>query len=291
MRDTHAGCAPDEPTTPGSTPIELAHERLQAYNEVLIAQTEMLLEQQAHIRATCDELARFNAAKDEILQLVSHELRTPLAVAKNSLSILARGLPGALNPEQERFVAMGLGALDDLRRILDEILNWQKLEAGRALCELAADDVGEPLRQELAEIAPALEAKAIGLDVSLGSEPLRARIDRRKFGQALRALLSNAEKFTPPGGRVMVAAQAAAGEIRVAITNTGAGIPSAQRARVFEAFVQLGDGLTRSVGGSGLGLTICKRIVEDGHGGRIAIEGPEDGEVTVAIALPGLDEA
>jgi signal transduction histidine kinase len=279
-------CSLPRPDGPPDTPdLRRANERLQAYNEVLRAQTDMLLEQREELRTAYDELARAAAAKDELLGLVSHELRTPLAIVKNGLAILKKGHAGPVTPQQAHFIAMGLDALRGLDRILDDILDWQKLLAGNALCEPVPGDLRAALAEAVARFGPLLASRGLAF-VHEAPEPLPARFDHGRLVQVLQNLLSNAAKFTPAGGRIELSASRDADGPRIEVRDDGPGIPPAERGRIFEPFVQLDGGLTRETAGTGLGLAICKKIVETGHGGRLWVQDSPGGGATFAIALP-----
>jgi signal transduction histidine kinase len=268
-----------------------ANERLQAYNDVLLAQTEMLLEQHDEIRAANQELARINEAKDELLGLVSHELRTPLAIIKNGLVILQKQHAGPLTPDQTRFVTLGLGATNELARILDDILDWQKLMAGKALCEPVQGDLNSLLEETVSVHSAIFEAAKITLEYQRCPTPLIACFDPGRIRQVLYNLLSNAAKFASATGRVCLIATSEPGEVRVAVVDDGPGIPAQERDRVFEPFVQLDSGRTRAVAGTGLGLSICKKIIENGHGGRISVYDSEGGGATLEFAIPRVKRA
>jgi signal transduction histidine kinase len=136
--------------------------------------------------------------------------------------------------------------------------------------------------------SPAFAERGIQVDVDLAAEPLTAKFDRDRLAQVLLNLLSNAAKFTPEGGRVTVrgGCDAETNTVRLAVADTGVGIPRADFPRIFEKFVQADASLTRQVGGTGLGLSICKTIVEGTHGGRLWVESTEGVGTTFHLALP-----
>lgn len=223
--------------------------------------------------------------KDEFVGIVSHELRTPLTAIRGSLGLLASGTLGELPPRGQRMLEIASASSDRLVRLINDILDVERLRAGRL-----------PLHAEPLLLAPALtqayeafqdQASELGVVLSL-QDPgeLLALADPDRLAQVLGNLLGNALKFTPTGGRVILAARSAGPDsIEIAIADEGRGIPAAQLQSVFERFNQVDPSDTRDKGGTGLGLAICRAIVEL-HGGRIWAESAPELGSTFRFTLP-----
>lgn len=231
------------------------------------------------------ELQRLDAAKDEFVSTVSHELRTPLTAILNAASILQKPQAGALTDVQARFVGLLAEQANRLNRLVDDLLDLQKIETGNQSFRLEPLDVRGLVREVVGSYAHVLETRRLGLSLALGDEPLVARAEAETLGRVLLNLLSNAAKFTPEGGHVTVRAGREGAMVTLTVEDTGAGIPEADLERVFQKFARVDGSLTRQVGGTGLGLSICKQIIEQGHGGRIWATRPACG-TALHVALP-----
>ena len=221
--------------------------------------------------------------KNTFIATASHELRTPLTSMRVALALLDEGTVGALDAESRELIGIAHRHCERLVRLADDMLDIQKIEAG----VLALDRVRQPVRPLLDEAVLAMRPLARERGVALacagagadGMEPV-ADVDRDRLLQVLTNLLSNAIKFSPPGSAASVSAAALPDGVRIVVADQGRGIPEAFRARLFQRFAHQGSG-----GGSGLGLSICKGIVEQ-HGGRIAVASEEGRGTTFVIDLP-----
>ena len=216
-----------------------------------------------------EEAERSNKFKDQFLSTMSHELRTPLNAVLGFSDLLADGRYGALNDRQQRYVSHIHAGGKHLLKLISDILDLSKIEAGRM--ELAREDVivESAFAEVISALYPLAEKKSQTLLPQV--EPLlHVHADGMRFKQALMNLVGNAIKFTPEGGRIELAARKVDDKVRVEVRDNGPGIPSEQQQRNFEAFVRLSQ--TGSVTeGTGLGLAITSRLVEL-HGGRLGIE-------------------
>ena len=216
------------------------------------------------------ELAVVSRHKSEFLASMSHELRTPLNAVIGFSEVLLDRMFGEINARQEEYLhdirSSGLHLLE----LLNEILDLSKVEAGRMELEPAVFSVVEALEYSLSLVRERAGRHGIELRLDVAADVGDVLADPLRFKQVVLNLLSNAVKFTPDGGRVTLAAALAADELRVTVTDTGAGVPPEDRERIFESFQQGGRGATREEG-TGLGLTLTKRIVEL-FGGRLWLD-------------------
>ena len=220
--------------------------------------------------------------KNEFIGTVSHELRTPLTSMRVSLSLLAQGNVGQLDPDAKELADIAHRHCERLVRLVDDMLDLQKIEAG-----VLGLNTGRHLLLPLAQEA-AGAMRALGQDRNIavscasagGCAELSADFDYDRMLQVLTNLLSNAIKFSQPGSQVELTVAASAAGARISVADHGRGIPAAFRERVFSRFAHQGSGA-----GSGLGLSICKGIVEE-HGGRIDFVSEEGRGTTFQIDLP-----
>ena len=225
--------------------------------------------------------------KNEFLSVVSHELRTPLTSIRGSLGLLAGGGIVDLNPAAERMVTIALQSSERLSRLINDILDIERIESGRLPMELVPHESGELIDRCLREMAG--YAGSAGVALRAGTADGLVLADGDRVLQALTNLVGNAVKFSPSGGVVTVsAAQDPAQPGRstlFTVTDLGRGIPADKLEAVFHPFEQVDSSDARDHGGTGLGLAITRRIVES-HGGRIwATSSPGQG-TTMHFTLP-----
>jgi signal transduction histidine kinase len=226
---------------------------------------------------------RLARAKDEFTQLASHELRMPLTSIMGYLEIVLDGEAGELRPQQRRFLEVVERNTNRLLSLVADLLVVARADAGRLGLELCALDLGE-LAAECAESAqPVARERRIALEVEV--EPLRLSGDRGRLGEVIDNLVSNALKFTPPGGRVRVSAHIEDGRAVLEVADSGMGISAADQEHLFERFYRTQAALQAAIPGSGLGLAISRMIAE-AHGGTIGVESREGRGATFRMQLP-----
>ena len=219
------------------------------------------------------ERKKVDTMKTEFVSTVSHELRTPLTSIHASLSMLDQGMAGELPPDVAGLIHIASQSCERLMRMVNDLLDVQKIEAGKMMYERTAQPLA-PLARQVADVM-AGQARSCGvtlrLDLPPGSETMLAQIDHDRMMQVLSNLVSNAIKFTPRDKSVTIGLAQRPGWARMMVTDEGPGIAPAFQPRVFERFAQADGADSRQRGGSGLGLSISKAIVEE-HGGTIGFE-------------------
>jgi PAS domain S-box-containing protein len=223
--------------------------------------------------------------KDDFVSVVSHELRTPLTSIRGSLGLLAGGVAGELPEKARSLIEIAAKNSDRLARLINDILDIEKMESGRMGFRFAPIEIG-PLVEQAVESNRAY-AETYGVELRTVETLPGARVwaDADRLLQVLANLLSNATKFSPRGGVVQVAVERLGGFLRVAVTDRGKGIPPEIQPRLFEKFVQADASSTRQKGGTGLGLSISKAIVER-HDGTIGFESEPGVATTFFFDLP-----
>jgi NtrC-family two-component system sensor histidine kinase KinB len=229
------------------------------------------------------QLRQVDEAKSSLVSTVSHELRTPLTSQQLLLGLLLTSVGPMLSPSQKRMLEVAKADSDRLYRTIEELLSLSRMESGRAQFQFR--DVApreiilsavEPLRQLFVD-------KKLRLNVSAPNDLPLVNADPMAVHSALTNLLSNALKFSPPGGEVTVAADAADATVAFTVKDTGPGIPDEFRPRIFEKFFRVPASSGPS--GAGLGLSITKSIIE-AHHGRIEFTCPSAGGVVFRFHIP-----
>ncbi|MEO5737574.1 MAG: PAS domain S-box protein, partial [Variovorax sp.] len=213
------------------------------------------------------ELRRIDRMKTEFVSTVSHELRTPLTSIRGSLGLISGGVVGALPEAAKNLVAIAQTNCERLIRLINDILDSEKIESGKMRLDLKVMDISELAAQALAANEGFAAQHGIKIALHVPPEPLQVRIDGDRIMQVLTNLLSNAMKFSPPQATVDVTLLRVPAGVRVEVTDHGPGIPEEFRERIFQKFSQADSSDTRQKGGTGLGLNISRALVEkmDGH--------------------------
>jgi len=237
-----------------------------------------------------------NLAKSQFLANMSHELRTPLNAIIGFSEILQDKTFGDLNEKQNKYVNYVLTAGRHLLDLINDILDLSKVEAGKMTLDLSSVNMKDLLENSLVLIRERALKHNITLELHADEAPnVKVQADERKCRQIMFNLLSNAVKFTPDGGTIRVqatlAARASTGtepidEILVSVSDSGIGIKPGDQERVFAEFEQVDSSYAKTQQGTGLGLTLTKRMVEL-HGGRIWVESEGEGKgSTFTFAIP-----
>ena len=229
-----------------------------------------------------------NRAKAGFLAAMSHELRTPLNAIGGYADLLILGLGGSVSEQQRSYLDRIRSSQQHLLGIINDILNFSKIEAGQIAYEVRPVDLQSVIEAVVPMVEPQLRAK----ELSLASRPVHgvvALADRAKTEQVLLNLLSNAVKFTEPGGRIEVAARRAAGVVSIEVADTGIGVPAEYIDTIFEPFTQVGRSLTQQREGTGLGLAISRDMARAMSGDLTVESTPGKGSrfVLTLPAAPG----
>jgi signal transduction histidine kinase len=238
----------------------------------------------AELRAANERLEELDRLKDDFVSTVSHELRTPLTSIRAFSEILRNNVEMA-PAERQQFLDIVVRETERLTRLINEVLDLAKIESGRMEWRIAPNDLRELIGDALNSVSQLLKERRIDLHRELPGQPAIASVDRDRLIQVLINLLSNAAKFTEPGGRVDVRLTQVKDELAIQVRDSGPGIAPEHLDRVFDKFYQIGDPQGVRPKGTGLGLTICRRIIEHLQGHIWADSEPGKG-ATFTVVLP-----
>ncbi|HEV2148051.1 MAG TPA: ATP-binding protein [Longimicrobiaceae bacterium] len=271
-------------------------QRLEQRAAEMQAQSEALERRTLELQATTEKLEErtgaaeeANRVKSQFLATMSHELRTPLNAIAGYVQLLEMGLPGPVNAEQLRYLARIDRAQGVLLGLIDDVLSYARLEAGRI--DYRSEPVPlAPLLERLEElVAPQLGERGLTWSCSTCGPDLAARGDAERILQILLNLASNAVKFTDPGGEVRVSAGAEGKTVQVRVADTGWGIPPERLREVFDPFVQVDRSRgEESQKGVGLGLAISRGMAR-AMGGSLDVESTPGVGSTFTLTLPRAD--
>ena len=232
-----------------------------------------------------EQLVELDRLKDEFVSSVSHELRTPLTSISGYVELLKEE---ESNDERRGYLSIVERNADRLLALVSDLLFTARLQDGRLQLERDEVDLGELVAHAVDSARPRAAAAGVQLHLEAVRVP-RILGEGDRLAQLLDNLVSNAIKFTPAGGDVRVTVRVVAGMIRLEVSDTGIGIPEADRERLFERFFRTQSALERQIQGTGLGLYISKAIVE-AHGGRIGVHSQEGEGTSFVVEIPAGDD-
>jgi len=272
--------------------LKVSREKIEAWNRELEAKvherTKELEEKHRELEKAYEALKTLDTAKDDFLALVSHELRTPLSSVLLYSEMLLDGLDDSPETRNE-FLTTIVENCKRLTRLINDVLDLSKIEAGRMPFKLEKLNFEELINDTLSGIRPTIESKGINLICENVGKGFRLWGDRDRIIQVLTNVISNAVKFTPEGGSITVSLSSSDGIGEVMITDTGQGISKEDIPKVFDRFSHLGS-IDHHTEGTGLGMTICRSIIERLNG-EIWIESQRGQGTTVFFTLPTADRS
>ena len=258
---------------------------LQAANENLKHQMELSERANRELEESRNEQIRL---RDEFLSHVSHELRSPLAVVHQFVSILFDGLGGPLNATQKEYLDIALRNMNQLRGMIDDLLEASRADAAKLAVKLSVTPVGDVLKQTIRSLRETAAAKSISLQTDFPNDLPPVYADPVRISQVLTNLLDNAVKFSPSKCSITVRARALEEDptfVCISVADCGCGIKPEESERVFDRLYQVKSSSQAGRRGLGLGLYICKELVSL-HGGRIWNDKERRGGCTVSFTLP-----
>ncbi|HYN94124.1 MAG TPA: HAMP domain-containing sensor histidine kinase, partial [Pilimelia sp.] len=266
-----AGWAEHEVTAAEAVVAELCRGLLQA----------QLYERERDLVARLRDL---DNAKSDFISTVSHELRTPLTSIAGYVEMLADGDAGHLTSAQGRLLAVIDRNTTRLRALIEDLLILSRIEAGTVRTNRQEVDFGALAGAAATAMSPTAAAAGVSVDVETTGR-LTGQADPEQIDRLLMNLLSNAVKFTPGGGQVRVAVAGVDDEVVLRVSDTGMGIPEADRDKLFTKFFRASNATHHAVPGTGLGLAIVRTIVAH-HGGHVDLDSAEGVGTTVTVTLP-----
>jgi signal transduction histidine kinase len=285
-----------------SAALEAANAELRALtanlDKIVRQRTRALVESEAQLRRGMDELKKMNVMKTEFISIAAHELRTPMTSIVGYLDLMVEGKFGKLSPALDKPVNSLRRNANRLKRLVDEMLDVSRIEAGRVTLMRQPVALGQVVNDVVHELRPLADAKSLRIDVVVDEPPLIAA-DVDKIHQVVFNLVANAIRYTPDDGLISITADAAPEQqypgawARLRVRDTGVGIPAAYRNRIFEPFSDVNTARHHTSTGpdsAGLGLYIARGLV-DLHGGLITVDSEEGAYAEFTVLLPQHEDA
>lgn len=230
------------------------------------------------------ELMKLDQLKSEFISTVSHELRTPLSITKEGISLVVDEIPGKVNPKQKGILRTASENIDRLARIINDLLDISKIEAGKAELKKSPVDLRDLIKHVADSFSPEIKKKGLQLKVDLPQERAELNIDPDRITQVIINLVGNAVKFTEKG-QVEIGLELKPDEVECSVSDSGVGIAADNLPKVFGKFQQFSRTAGGGAKGTGLGLSIVKGIVEM-HGGKVRVESELGAGSKFTFSLP-----
>lgn len=254
----------------------------------------VVLEDEKFVVVCLDDISAKKQAEDKLLETmelkaqfistVSHELRTPLTAIREGISIVLDGVAGKIKPKQREFLELSKRNVDRLSMLINDVLDFQKLESGRMKFDLSLNDVAKTINEAADTMKLFADKHKVKLLIDIAPDIGQAMFDHNRVIQILTNLLSNAIKFTPEDGKVTLRAARQNNEIVITVTDTGMGIPKDDLPKIFERFYRV-KRPGKEIQGTGLGLPIVAQITTQ-HQGRILVDSEIGKGTTFTVYLP-----
>lgn len=249
--------------------------------------TRQLVKRELELNHANQRLAELDIAKSDFVSVAAHQLRTPLTGIKWSYTALLDPDTGSLNPDQKEIVEKGLASISNTLDLINDLLDVAHIEEGKMKFEIKRQSIFPILKKVVEGFKLIADEKKISLSVKIPDESgfPDLDIDTEKMGLALTNLLDNAIKYTPNGGRIDFSISQEQGAVRIAVQDSGIGIPKSQKNRLFSKFFRADNAASVQTSGTGLGLYMVKKII-DRHGGKIVVDSAEGKGTAFIITIP-----
>ncbi|MEI6862826.1 MAG: sensor histidine kinase [Candidatus Omnitrophota bacterium] len=231
---------------------------------------EDLLETKSNLEKYTKDLEEALRVKTDFIATVSHELRTPLAAIKEGIAIVIDGTAGPIDGRQKEFLEIAKRNVDRLTRLINDLLDFQKMESGRMEYDITKNDINAVAKEAADIMSTVAEGKGLQVKFDLDKNLPMLMFDKSRIGQVLTNLIGNAIRYTDTGS-ITVRTKKEDNLVKVSVEDTGIGIKKDDMAKLFQRFSQLEPVSDRRVGGTGLGLAISKEII-DRHKGKIIVD-------------------
>lgn len=248
--------------------------------------------QRADLEEANAVLRRKNREMESFYHTVSHELKTPLTSTLEYVALVLEGHAGPTTEEQQDYLGVAVESARQMALYIDDLLDVTRLETGKMTIRPAATEIASFVERVVESLMPMAAERGIVLETEAAPELPAAAIDERRIAQVIRNLVHNALKFSPEGGRILVSAAVSTEPemLLVEVSDTGRGIAQADCSVVFERLAQVSDDDFSTHGGLGLGLSICRDLVQL-HGGRIWVQSEVGVGSTFSFTVPRHDSS
>lgn len=249
---------------------------------IAIAMDSSLLYQE--LQMANEHLKELDKAKDDFISMASHQLRTPLTTIKGYVSMVEEGDTGGINDQQRKFLESAMTGATRMGKMIAELLNVSRMDTGKFKIEPKPVDLAEVVQDEVDQLMLHADSRGLKLEFKNPGKPINCEIDEDKTRQVIMNFIDNGIYYTKQGG-ITVTLEQDASKLTLKVIDTGIGVPEAVKAKMFSKFYRADNAKVARPDGTGLGLFLAKRVVED-QGGKIIFESTEGKGSTFGFELP-----
>lgn len=260
----------------------LRFEEIQQFNETLQDKVDAATKR---LRRANERLKQLDATKDEFVSMASHQLRTPLTSVKGYLSMVLEGDAGKLNPTQEKLLKEAFTSSERMVRLIGDFLNVSRLRTGKFMIERKPVDMAELVAGEVEQLEPTATTRDLKLVYDKPKDFPKVELDKGKIQQVVMNFIDNAIFYSKPGGEIRLELMSKKNEIIFRVKDTGIGVPSDEKRRLFTKFYRASNARKQRPDGTGIGLFMAQKVVI-AHGGTIIFESTEGKGSTFGFRLP-----
>ncbi len=260
----------------------LRYEEIKLFNKTLQHEIEVATKE---LKRTNSKLKALDEAKDEFISMASHQLRTPLTSIKGYISMVLEGDAGEISQDQRRFLDQAFASSQRMVFLISDLLNVSRIQTGKFKLEKGRVDISKIVEDEVAQLAPAAEARHVTFHFERPDDFPVANLDETKIRQVIMNMLDNALYYTPAGGNVYASVESNSKEVIFKARDTGIGVPKEEQAHLFTKFYRADNAKEARPDGTGIGLFMAKKVV-DTHKGSIIFESKEGKGSTFGFKVP-----
>jgi PAS domain S-box-containing protein len=231
------------------------------------------------------EELEIDKTKSEFISIASHQLRTPATAVKNYLGMLKEGFAGELTEQQKQFAELAYTSNERQIAIVNDLLYVAKTESSTLILKRQAIDLTELVKDVITEQMDSINQRKQTIQTLAPEHKVLVNLDMTYFRMVVENLINNASKYTPEGGKIKVVIRTAINHVLLAVADTGVGIDPADTSKLFRKFSRIDNPLSATVGGSGIGLYLIKKII-DIHGGMISVKSKPGKGSVFSVKLP-----
>jgi signal transduction histidine kinase len=246
---------------------------------------ERVRERTVELSHALERLSELNQLKADFVANISHELRTPMTHIVGYIDLLADDTFGPVTPQQREALETLSRAAQRLNALIDDLIQFSDTSRGGITLNYQSVSLRDLIQETLSRMTAKAQHGNVRIEVHLPADLPPVKADGRKINWVITQLVDNGIKFTPSGGRVTIRAGSTSDRVWLTVEDSGVGIPASRMKELFEPFHQLDGSPTRRQGGTGMGLSLCKQIVE-AHGSRITLQSKEGSGSTFMFDLP-----
>ncbi len=224
------------------------------------SKSELLISEKS-LKNAVESLKEMDVKKDEFISIAAHELKTPVTSIRGFVQLLLSTCPANASDESKRYLDIINKDTDRLNKLITDVLDLSRIDLNALKLDPTEENIPTVVKELIHNLSPLIKARSLRIKLTIGRNVRTARLDRLRFEQVLTNLMTNAIKYSPKGGIILVSAKKEKRHLVFSVKDSGPGVQKKFQDKIFERFYQVDSSQTRKVGGTGLGLAVCHELV------------------------------